>query len=231
MTRAAHARSGGTMKVLRNAADATRSSSLSHRFRSNRFQLFRTLMLGVPRPARILDVGGTAGFWLRMGFHDEDVDIVLLNTEPPAQDDGRFTFVQGDARRMDFFADRAFDVVFSNSVIEHVGDFEDQRSMADEVRRVGRRHFVQTPNRWFPIEPHFLVPGFQFLPVAARARLLTRFDLGWIPRTPDLDAARRRVQEIRLLTRRELGRLFPGSRIHTERVLGMAKSFVACGGW
>jgi Methyltransferase domain len=219
------------MNVLRNAADATRSTSLSHRFRSNRFRLFRSLMVSVPRPARILDVGGTAGFWRRMGFHDEDVDIVLVNTEAPAAPDGRFRFVQGDARDLSEFADDAFDVVFSNSVIEHVGDFDDQRRMAEEVRRVGRRWFVQTPNRYFPVEPHFLVPGFQFLPVAARARLLTRFDLGWIPRAPDLEVARQRVQEIRLLTRAELERLFPGSRIHTERVLGLAKSFVACGGW
>ena len=219
------------MNVLRNAADATRSTSLSHRFRSNRFRLFRSLMETVPRPARILDVGGTAGFWRRMGFHDEDVDIVLVNTEAPASPDGRFHFVQGDARDMSEFADGTFDVVFSNSVIEHVGDFDDQRRMAEEVRRVGRRWFVQTPNRYFPVEPHFLVPGFQFLPIEARARLLTRFDLGWIPRQPDLAAARERVQEIRLLTRSEMERLFPECRIHTERVLGLAKSFVAVGGW
>jgi hypothetical protein len=231
MNRAPAARgSEEPMNLLRSAADATRSSSLSHRFRSNRFRLFRSLMDAVQRPARMLDVGGTAGFWRRMGFHDEDVDIVLLNTEP-ADADGRFTFVQGDARDMTCFANDEFDVVFSNSVIEHVGDFDDQRSMADEVRRVGRRWFVQTPNRYFPVEPHFLVPGFQFLPIEARARLLTRFDLGWIPRTQDLDAARERVREIRLLTRHELEHLFPGSRIHTERVLGLGKSFVAIGGW
>lgn len=225
------------MQMLRNAADVTRTTSLAHRLRSNRFQLFRSLMREVRRPARILDVGGTANFWKGMGFHDEDVDIVLLNTEAPSEADraragaDRFTFVEGDARSMTDFADDEFDVVFSNSVIEHVGELDDQRSMADEVRRVGRRYFVQTPNRYFPIEPHFLVPGFQFLPVEARARMLTRFDLGWIRRVPDLDAARARVRGIRLMTRRELARLFPRARLHTERVLGLPKSFVACGGW
>jgi hypothetical protein len=225
------------MQLLRNATDVTRTTSLSHRLRSNRFRLFRSLMDEVPRPVRILDVGGTANFWKRMGFHDEDVDIVLLNMEPPSEADraaeraDRFTFVEGDARSMRDFADDEFDVVFSNSVIEHVGDLADQHSMADEVRRVGRRYFVQTPNRYFPIEPHFLVPGFQFLPIEARARMLTRFDLGWIRRVPDLDAARERVRGIRLLTRRELARMFPKGRVYTERVLGLPKSFVACGGW
>ncbi|HWS70973.1 MAG TPA: class I SAM-dependent methyltransferase, partial [Thermoanaerobaculia bacterium] len=71
----------------------------------------------------------------------------------------------------------------SNSVLEHVADMP---AMAREIRRVGRRWYVQTPNRWFPVEPHFLVPFFQFLPIATRAWLLTRFDLGWLTRTKSL---------------------------------------------
>jgi hypothetical protein len=219
------------MSVLTRAADVTDSRSVAHRLRRNRFRLFRRLLGRVRRPARILDVGGTPNFWQRMGFADEGVDIVLLNTEAPADRDQGFTTIRGDARQMDEFGDGEFDVVFSNSVIEHVGDLDDQRRMADEIRRVGRCYFVQTPNRYFPIEPHFLVPGFQFLPVEVRARLLARSDLGWIRRVPDLDEARRRVRGIRLLTRRELLRLFPGAQLYTEWLLGLPKSFVACGGW
>ena len=63
---------------------------------------------------------------------------------------------------MDFFKDKSFDAVFSNSVIEHVGTFEDQKMMANEVIRVTNFYFIQTPNLYFPIEPHFLVPFFQF---------------------------------------------------------------------
>ena len=74
------------------------------------------------------------------------------------------------------FTTGEFDVVFSNSVIEHVGDFDDQRRMADEVRRVGRRFFVQTPNRWFPLEVHTRLPFVHWLPdaVAGRAYDLVR---------------------------------------------------------
>ena len=81
---------------------------------------------------------------------------------------GEIVFVSlpdvGDAVDMPGISDGAFDVVFSNSVIEHVETYENQRRMAAEIRRVGRRYFVQTPNRHFPLEPHFLVPGFQLLP-------------------------------------------------------------------
>jgi hypothetical protein len=142
-----------------------------------------------------------------------------------------FSSVTGDARAMPEFADAEFDVVFSNSVIEHVGGLEDQRRMAEEIQRVGRRFFVQTPNRRFPIEPHTVFPLFQFLPLAVRVSLVRRFQLGWIPRTPDARAARGRVCSIRLLTRAEVGQLFPGATIHRERVCGLTKSFIACGGF
>jgi 2-polyprenyl-3-methyl-5-hydroxy-6-metoxy-1,4-benzoquinol methylase len=70
------------------------------------------------------------------------------------------------------FQNDEFDIVFSNSVIEHVGSYEEQNLMASEVRRVGKRYFIQTPNLFFPIEPHFLFPFFQFLPLDYRVTLI-----------------------------------------------------------
>jgi hypothetical protein len=132
---------------------------------------------------------------------------------------------------MSGIADRQYDVVFSNSTIEHVGTWDDQKRAAAEIRRVGKRYFVQTPNRYFPIEPHFLVPGFQFLPVWLRAGLLSRTRLGWMPRAPDYMSARAEVEQIRLLTRREMCVLFPGASLHIERFGLLAKSFVCHDGW
>jgi len=80
-------------------------------------------------------------------------------------------------------------------------------------------------------EPHFLVPFFQFLPIAARAWLLTRFDLGWLTRTPDRAAARAVVESVHLVDARELLRLFPEATLWRERILGMTKSLVVFGGW
>ena len=61
--------------------------------------------------------------------------------------------------------DNEFDIVFSNSVIEHVGDFWKQKLFSSEIQRVGKRYFVQTPSFWFPYEPHTLIPFYQFFPV------------------------------------------------------------------
>jgi hypothetical protein len=129
------------------------------------------------------------------------------------------------------FGDQEFDVVFSNSVIEHVGTFADQQAMASEVRRVGRRYFVQTPNKYFPIEPHFLVPGFQFLPVRLRAGWLARRRIGWYPKAASYEAALAEVTQIRLLSLSEFQRLFPEGQLFRERFFGLTKSFVIYHGW
>jgi hypothetical protein len=193
--------------------------------------VFRKLLGSLPRPVRILDVGGSEAFWRPAGVDTEQgVEIVVLNLACPRTSTPGISSVAGDARHLPF-RDAAFDVVFSNSVIEHLGSLEAQRRMADEIRRVGRRHFLQTPNRWFPIEPHFLLPFFQWLPVASRVWLVRHFDLGWNGRIPDLHRARAFVESIRLLDDAELRDLFPGSRLVAERFLGMVKSYMVCGGW
>jgi ubiquinone/menaquinone biosynthesis C-methylase UbiE len=88
------------------------------------------------------------------------VDITLLNPELSESAPSNFTAFVGDGRSMPQFEDHQFDIVFSNSTIEHVGSIDDQRAMAREIVRVGRKYYVQTPNRYFPIEPHFVFPFF-----------------------------------------------------------------------
>lgn len=219
-------------RVLVSLADNRNAGSLAARLRRRRGALFRRLLESVPRPVRLLDLGGTQRYWEVVepaGL--PGVEIVLLNREAPEVTRPGFLGVAGDARDLSDIRDGAFDVVFSNSVIEHVGDLDDQRAMASEIQRVGRRFFVQTPNRYFPLEPHFLFPGFQFLSVEARAQLLMRFRLGWYPRIPDPARAREVAASIRLLTEAELRSLFPDATIHHERLAGLTKSLIATGGW
>ena len=201
--------------------------------RRKRFAFFRSLLDTVDRPVRILDVGGEQQFWNMMGVDQlGDVSITLLNVGERRATGARIESVVGDARDLSRYGASSFDVVFSNSVIEHLGpDFADQRRMADEIRRVGKRYFVQTPNRYFPIEPHFLTPGFQFFPTSVRTWLVSHFSVGWYPRIPDAAAARREVESISLLTRSQIQDLFPEARIFREKVLGVTKSFVAYHGW
>jgi 2-polyprenyl-3-methyl-5-hydroxy-6-metoxy-1,4-benzoquinol methylase len=219
--------------LLRKVVDNRDAGSLATRMRRRRFAFFLSLLDKVKRPARILDVGGTQDFWEVMGRSNlGDLRITLLNLQTQPVSGSNFESVKGDARDLSRYADGSFDVVFSNSVIEHLGPgFADQQLMANEIRRVGERYFVQTPNRHFPIEPHFLTPGFQFLPVSARVWAVTHFDLGWYKKFADRDEARREVESISLLTERQIRRLFPSALVYKEQFLGLTKSFVAYGGW
>lgn len=217
--------------MLRILADNRDPRSLAAHLRRKRFAFFESLVSRVPKPLRILDVGGTQRFWEVMGFAGaERMEITILNLTLQPVSLPNFTGVVGDARDLQF-ADSSFDVVFSNSVIEHVGSYQDQCRMAREVKRVGTRYFLQTPNRYFPIEPHFLFPYFQFLPVPVRVWLLQHFTLGWRSRTPDGVEAKALVESIRLLSKAELLALFPEACLFQERLMGLTKSFVVYAGW
>lgn len=218
--------------LLKRLADNSDPASLAVKLRARRFHFFLDLLESVPAPVRVLDVGGTPQFWgtmPRQGRERLRITIVNLVREP-AHAAGIETVV-GDARDLSQFRDGEFDVVFSNSVIEHMGTFAAQTRMANEVRRVGKRYFVQTPNLFFPLEPHFLMPGFQFFPLGMRAWMVSKFNVGWYRRIPDVKQARAEVEGVRLLSRAGLRRLFPEARIYEERFAGLVKSFVAYHGW
>lgn len=220
------------MDALRRMTNNELPGTWANRNRLKRFRLFRELVESLEPPIRLLDVGGTQVFWERMQFADASgVTFTLANINEVAVDRPNFKSIKGDARSLSGLADKEFDIVFSNSVIEHVGTFNDQLRMAAEIHRVGMRYFVQTPNRYFPIEPHFLMPFFQFYPNWLRVWLVKRLDLGWYSAKliSERDAIESAVN-IRLLSRRELKRLFPDAVIYKERLLGLAKSFVAYGG-
>jgi methyltransferase family protein len=216
---------------LRRLANGYEEDSLSNRMRARRFGLFEGLAAPLPRPLRILDVGGTNEFWEHRGWAGrEDVQITLLNLAPQRRRHENIVPVVGDATAVEA-EDRAFDVAFSNSVIEHLFDAASQRAMAREIQRVGRAYWVQTPNFWFPIEPHFLMPGWQWLPESTRVAIIRRRACGWRGPCEDADEARSVVREIRLLRRRELRKLFPGARIVAERFGGAVKSWIALDGF
>lgn len=217
---------------LQRLADDTSPGSLSHRLRERRFRLFDQLVGGLPRPLSIVDVGGTNRYWEQRGWAGrDDIEITLVNLEAEPRRHANIHPTAGDATDLSQHADGAFDVAFSNSVIEHLFTFENQSRMAAEMRRVARAHWVQTPNFWFPVEPHFLVPVWHWLPEDARVAVLRRRGVGWAGRCPDAEYARRIVQEHRLMRRQELARLFPDSTIVPERIGGIVKSWTALGGF
>jgi hypothetical protein len=199
--------------------------SLAHKFRQKRFDFFLNCISCLSPPITILDVGGEQVFWERMGMAgDEDYQITLLNILPQATSCSNLDVMIGDAVDMTCFSDHEFDLVFSNSVIEHLGKFELQQRMAFEVRRVGKCYFIQTPNRFFPLEPHFLVPFFQYYPIWLQVALIERFNLGWYPRIQDPHAARRLIESHRLMNEKELLELFPDGQVYQEKIFWLIKS-------
>lgn len=144
-------------------ADNANEQSIASRLRKQRFQLFVDMLNEEPFIANILDVGGTQNYWEMVTAGSallDKVQVTLLNIEHQKTTLANFTSIIGVARATIQFIDKQFDFVFSNSTIEHVGNFSDQRNMAKEIMRVGKYYYVQTPNRYFPIEPHFLFPFF-----------------------------------------------------------------------
>jgi ubiquinone/menaquinone biosynthesis C-methylase UbiE len=135
--------------------------------------------------------------------------------------------VVGDALDLPW-PDKYFDAVYSNAVIEHVGDFEAQKKMAAEIMRVGKRWFVTSPNRWYPFEFHMRLPFVTWLP--GKSYL-------WAARIVSYNHAykrymfgKRHYDDLRLLTARQLKCCFPDSKIIKQRVTFMAETLIAIGG-
>lgn len=208
------------------------ADSLQAKCRKKRNLFFLSLFTPINKRISILDVGGTVEFWENTDLiNNNNVHITLLNLQLFKSEYSNIESVVGDARNLQMYRDNEFDIVFSNSVIEHVGDFDDQRKMANEIKRVGKAYFLQTPNYYFPIEPHYRTIGFQFLPYRIKVFVLNSFGVGRVKRCTDKNTAINESKRIRLLTLRELKHLFPHSNIFKERFLGFTKSLIVYDGF
>lgn len=228
---------GKTENPGQKPASPRSTNALENRQRKRRFEIFRPMLeaaLQEKEIVRIVDLGGTEAYWnMASDFlqtHHGRIQITLVNPDPvKIIDTGLFETVVGDICDPDLFEDNAFDFVHSNSVIEHVGDWARAEKFANNVLRLGKRHFVRTPNYWFPLEPHFRVPAFQWLPVSMRIWMLTRWNLGTYARKPDWHDAGMVINSINLMDRRQIEQLFAGSDVRQEWRLGLPKSVLAMG--
>lgn len=220
------------MKIFASSEDR---QSLGNRFREQRFKFFdgriKDLIAkgAIQFPIKILDVGGMESYWENRGWHNNpDYSLTLVNITFPEKSKNYTNIINviGNAVDLNQYRDDEFDIVFSNSVIEHLYTYENQEKMAAECRRVGKYYFVQTPNRAFFLEPHYLLPFFQFLPSRLKYFILTKTRLSRGKRW-NKAFAQQYIDEIRLLTRREMENLFPKAKIYVESFFGLAKSFTA----
>ncbi len=206
------------------ATDVNSERSVSGRARARRWQ---HLIEAFPSfsEMRVLDLGGTPESWQLALIRPKA--LTTVNLEPLESLSPQITAIQGDACDLpNSVARDHFDLVFSNSVLEHVGGHVRRQRLVDNIHSLADRHWVQTPYRHFPIEPHWLFPGLQWLPYEARVQISLRWNRGHI-RTHTRAEAQDQVDEIDLLGISQMRRYFPSSVIWYERFAGLIKSLVA----
>lgn len=187
--------------------------------RSRRMAFFARTM-GIRPGLRVLDLGGTSYNWQWLPV---PLDITILNLPGIMVDYAvagphRFHFVEGDATDMPHYADESFDIIFSNSVIEHVGGPERQAAFAREARRLGRAYYVQTPSKYFPLEAHTGLPFWWYYPESLKQRFYRKWE-------QSLPAWGEMVRGTTVLSAPTLRRFFPDGRLYVERVAGLPKSY------
>ena len=170
---------------------------------------------------RVLDVGGTLLNWSLM-----PASPVLTICNMSLTEDGRSVSVVGDGRYLPF-KDGAFDIVYSNSVIEHLKNFENQKLFSSECRRVGNNYYVQTPDKKFPIEPHFITPFIHWLPFKIKKIFIRNFTVWGLITRPTKTYRNMILKEINLLGKTEMKVLFPDAKIIHERFFSFSKSLIA----
>jgi len=198
--------------------------NLSHKSRTKKFDLLRQVW--PPRPKdRVLDVGVSGQVFLQYALEDvypypdrivgggyEPGEIVAARQHYPHP---QYVIFDGCALP---FPDQSFELVFSNAVIEHILGPGRQQKFAQEIMRVGKSWFVTTPNFWYPFESHHHLPFFQFLPRSMQMQY---------NRLLGTHIARGTVQELGLLSARQMHALFPTSRITKVRVTFWPETLVA----
>jgi N-acetylglucosaminyldiphosphoundecaprenol N-acetyl-beta-D-mannosaminyltransferase len=191
---------------------------LHQRFRKQKIDLF--LALSHERRGQLLDVGGTFGiageFLSLYACFDKVVVANLDSSRMESTSQPSLQMVTADGCNLPF-SSGSFDWVFSNAVIEHVGGWTRQRQFANEIRRVAiKGYFVTTPNKLFPLEPHTLLPFYQFLPTWIQ-RKLAPYSPGYL----------KQYEEINLLSAKQMQELFPEATVVSVGFPVLRNSLVA----
>ena len=208
-----------------------KKNSFVNQFRQKRFELLKN---GIEKLIqkdhfKILDIGGDIQYWKNIGWQHPACKIHLLNlyeSKVPENETDQFSSSVGNGLSLEYKKGEV-DLIFSNSVIEHVGSYANQQIFASEVRRVSDKYIVQTPSIWFPLEPHSLIPLFQFLPHSIRALLIMTFNINYFPKAKTYKAAIKVSHSTLMFTHKRFKQLFPEAEIQVERFLGIPKSYTA----
>jgi hypothetical protein len=174
----------------------------------------------------VIDLGGDPATWMQSPVHPKHVHMINIEELNPHVPDWIEIDYADACALPEQIASRRYDLVFSNSVLEHVGGHERRLRFAEAVHQLAPAHWVQTPYRYFPVEPHWIAPGMQFLPVRARVSVARRWPLAHV-RSSSVRNALDGVLWTELVDRTQMRYYFPDSMIRSERLLGVAKSLIA----
>ncbi len=195
------------------------------RWREQRWARFQMKLTPAPQD-HVLDVGGNPNDWAGRKSMVNNVDVLNLESCKVEQNENSpfVRSLKGDGCALEF-NDTSYDIVYSNSVIEHVGSWEDQETFAAETRRVGRKLWIQTPAYECPVEPHYLGLFIHWFPSNWHTRIARWTSVIGLTGAADLETI---AKTTRLLTKREFRLLYPDCEIWTERMLWIIpKSYVA----
>ncbi|MEW6221235.1 MAG: hypothetical protein AB1634_17105 [Thermodesulfobacteriota bacterium] len=206
--------------------------------KKKRLAIFKGVVAGMPRPLRVVDLGGTASFWTAWGFgHDGDLRVTLVNNHEQDRTnvgyDNSIPYVKeeiNDVRHLTADCLKEFDLVFSNSMIEHLTSHEEQFHLGLTIEQSGVAFFVQTPNKYSIVDPHFphpLVPFFGAYPKTIQGLLLTMNRLGSGARAASLATARGRLRYYHPVSAGQLQAMLPSGQLVRERFLGFCHSLIA----
>jgi hypothetical protein len=213
-----------TARATEAIADPYSGRSISARTRARRWTELLRRFPDLP-DMRVVDLGGDSRHWVSCPSPPREITFVNLYEQPWAAE---HRVVVADACEVPCaLAGERFDLAYCNSVIEHVGGHEQRRRLASTIGALADHRWVQTPYRYFPVEPHWLCPALQWLPVRARVALTRRWRLGH--RRAQGSEAVENVLTVELLTCTEMRHYFPDSDLWVERFMGLPKSLIAVG--
>jgi hypothetical protein len=201
--------------------DGNREGSFAHSCRQRRHEEFMSRFPDLAS-MRVLDLGGTADTWRTSTLRP--LGVTLVNIAPQVRIEPWMNFVRADACSGGF---GQYDLVFSNSLMEHLGGHARRQQFADVVQQSAPAWWIQTPYRYFPVEPHCFFPCFQFLPFKMRLEICRRWDIGHIGAHPNTRDAAEAVSSTELISATEMRAYFFTSEIWFERLAGLPKSLVA----
>ena len=216
--------------LVKYFADFSNTNSFAYKLRKKRFDLFVKLLGDkIKKNITILDLGGESVYWEVLDkekiFHQDNIQIIMLNLIKEKSHSPNMISIVGNAKNLSMFRDKSVDIVFAHSVIQYITNTIDKFQMAKEIERVSDCYFIQTPNYYFPLEPHYKMPFFQFFPLKMKAFILRHFKTGLKKKLTDYNLSIKAAKRVKLLKKKELRKLFPDSTLYCERALGMTKSF------